>query len=242
LVDFFYRDAHLIATGALSSGHALLENDCSACHGSFDSVQNERCETCHEKLGDELGTYSFTAHYLYRSNDFQNVAPSVHEASCAECHGEHGGRDADLIVVRDGQCQACHFGSFDRDHPQFSFAIKAEAEGHTDRAGITFPHIQHVAELMDQESLVDVERACLYCHNPQPDGRGFEPLSFDRHCDACHLTVGTATPRLPIQGPDADSLGVLPLSAIQAQGGPGTRWSWFANPNELQTVVARIRK
>ncbi len=238
LVDFFYRDAHLISTGELSSGHALLENNCGACHDAFDTVQNERCETCHEKLGDEIGTYSFTAHYLYRSGDFENVETSAHEVPCATCHGEHGGRDADLTTVSNGQCQACHFDSFDDDHPQFSFAANDEP----DRSGITFAHIEHIAELMDQEALDDVEQACLYCHNAQPDGRNFEPISFDRHCDACHLTIGTATPRLPIQGSDSGSLGVLSLEAIREQGGVGTRWSWFANPNELQTVGSRIRK
>lgn len=238
LFDFLRGDAHFISTGAMSSGHALLENDCGACHGSFESVQNERCETCHEKLGDELGTYSFTAHYIYRSNDFGRVEPSPHEVPCASCHGEHQGRDADLTRVSDAQCQACHFDAFDHDHPEFAFAANDEP----DPAGIAFPHIHHIAELMEQESLDDVERACLYCHNPQPDGRSFAPLDFDRHCDACHLTIGTSTPRLPLQGDDPDDLGVLSLSTIQAQGGPGTRWAWFSNPNELQEVGSRIRK
>lgn len=236
IYDFFGRDARFISSGPLSSGHAMIEADCAACHASFAEVEDTRCATCHEKLGDPIGTYSFAKHYLYRENDFNRVVPSPDEVTCATCHGEHHGREASLVAVADARCATCHFASFDRQHPQFDFA----AEGQEEQAGIAFAHVHHVREVMKQRGLVDLERACLACHNPQADGRGFAPIDFDAHCDECHLTIGTATARLPIHA--EGELGVETLDAIRDHGGPGTRWAWFADPNEFQAAGGRVRK
>ncbi len=156
----------------------------------------EKCSVCHEKYGDELGVYSFGAHYVYRSDDFRRLVPSEHERPCFSCHLEHEGRDGSIKAVADSQCRTCHeFRSFNDGHPQFDFA----AESIADDGAVSFGHTHHVRELMKKEGLEDLERACLYCHNAQADGRNFDPIDFDRHCDACHLQATTATPALPIR-------------------------------------------
>ncbi len=233
--DFLWRDARFLSNGPLSSSHAVSESDCAACHTPFGEVTSDACSTCHEKVGDALGIYSFAAHYVYRSNDFQRVKTSEHETSCAGCHTEHLGREAEITPVGDGRCLPCHdFGSFNREHPAFERAARPDDDA------LAFTHVHHTREVMARFGLVDLERACLYCHNPQTDGRSFEPLDFDRHCDACHLSASTATPRLPAATPEAP--GVATLAELIEGREPGTRWALFANPNEYRQVGGRVSK
>ena len=236
-IDFRWRDARFLSNGPLSSSHATLEQDCATCHEPFGEVSNDACSTCHEKYGDELGVYSFASHYLYRSNDFQRLKTSEQETTCAACHAEHLGREAEITRLGDSHCLACHaFGSFNTEHPQFAFA----ANNIPDDDALAFTHIHHTREVMASQGLVDVERACLYCHSPKPDGRSFEAVDFDRHCDACHLTAATATARLPVEADDTP--GVVTLATLVERQDPGTRWALFANPNEYRQVGSRVSK
>ncbi|MEM7352230.1 MAG: cytochrome c3 family protein [Acidobacteriota bacterium] len=235
LIDFQWGNSHFVSNGPLSSAHATLENDCAACHTPFGQVESEACSTCHEKYGDELGVFSFASHYLYRSNDFQRLQESEHETACAGCHTEHLGREAQITRIDDSQCLTCHaFGSFNREHPPFELASAPDDDA------LAFTHIHHTREVMERQGLQDVERACLFCHNPQSDGKSFEPLDFDRHCDACHLTAQTTTARLPIAS--AEGPGVTTLAELVDTQPPGTRWALFANPNEYRQVGSRVAK
>ena len=235
LVDSLRERPTLLSNGPLSSSHANLEAECSACHTPLEDVADASCSTCHEKYGDELGSYTWNAHYLYRSGDFTRLVSSPDEMSCATCHVEHEGREAEITRVADAQCVVCHeYGSFNRDHPQFDFV------GEKDDETLSFQHTHHVAEVMERNEIEDLERACLTCHEPRADGSSFEPIRFDRHCDSCHLTTGVRTPALPVAA--ADTPGVASLETIQASGRPGTRWSFFLNPRELRQAGGRVVK
>ncbi|MDH3744082.1 MAG: cytochrome c3 family protein [Acidobacteriota bacterium] len=228
----FFRGGRWASKGALSSAHAAFGADCSNCHATdARSVTDGKCSSCHEKFGDELGVYTFAAHYLYRSDDFRRLVPSAEETPCYACHVEHEGRHTEITRVGDARCEACHFASFADEHPEFDFV----AEAIEDPAAIDFAHIRHVREVIKHQRLEDIEAACLYCHNAQPDGRAFESISFDRHCDSCHLTTTTSTPGLPIAGAvDDGTLGVETLEQIAERGGPTSRWVYFSNPNEFR--------
>ncbi len=230
----------LISNGPLSSNHALFGEDCSTCHTPFGDVTDAQCESCHEKYGDELGIHTFASHYLYRSGDFTRVVPSPDEVSCMTCHTEHVGRQTPITNVVDGRCLSCHdFGSFNTRHPEF----EPTAEALADEANLKFPHAYHVSEVKDYQDLSDVEQTCLYCHNPNPDGKTFQALDFDRHCDACHLTSSISTPwLLNADNAPAGMPGVFTLDKIRAQRSPGTRWAEYMNPNEVQQRSTRVRK
>ncbi len=230
----FTGSSRWASKGPLSSAHAAFE--CGSCHASdARTVTDEKCSSCHEKFGDELGVYTFASHYLYKSDDFRRLVPSSDEKPCSACHLEHEGRHADITRVGDARCETCHFASFDKDHPEFDFA----AEEIPDPAALDFAHVHHVREVMKRQKLDDIEASCLYCHNAQPDGRAFQPTSFDRHCDACHLTAAVSTPGLPIAGAAA---GVETLEQIAERGGPGTRWVYFSNPNEFRVRGSAVVK
>ena len=227
----------LISNGPLSSNHAPFGDDCSNCHTPFGDVSVDQCGVCHEKYGDDVGVHTFTSHYLYRSGDFSRVVPDPNEPACFACHTEHVGREAPITQVSDAQCLTCHeYGSFNRNHPEFEF----HAEAQPDAANLKFPHAFHVSEVQDRQEVGDVEQTCLYCHNPDPDGKNFQAIDFDRHCDACHLTTSVSTPFLAVK--DGDEPGVLTLETIQARQAPGTRWSYYVNANDFQQRGASVRK
>ena len=93
---------------------------------------------------------------------------------------------------------------------------------------------------MQEEELLDPEQACLYCHNAEADGKSFQAVDFDRHCDACHLTVTSGTPALPVAADGA--AGVTTLEGIVAEAGPGTRWALFTDPGEFRQRGANVSK
>lgn len=231
------QEGALVSNGPLSSNHAAFGSDCASCHTPFESVTDDKCSTCHEKFGDELGTYTFDAHYLYRTADFTRVVPSPNESACFTCHGEHQGREASITDVPDRACQQCHeYDSFNEGHPEFAVL----ADSTVDDGRLKFPHTIHVTEVSQREDLVDTEQACLYCHNATSDGRGFEPLSFEAHCDACHLTTSEATPWLPVA--TAEAPGVLPLESLRALERPGSLWTYYTNPGEFRSRGTSVQK
>jgi hypothetical protein len=239
IADLMFLKSSVTTSGPLSSFHAKFEKDCASCHTKFESVTNAKCSVCHEKTGDELGIYTLAAHEVYRSGDLQRITSSAKRATSAEkehacflCHQEHEGREALITSVPDSRCTDCHvFGSFNKNHPQFEFAAKQIPDDST----MKFTHIRHVQEVVKREKLVDIERACLYCHNPQPDGKNFSPIAFEAHCGACHLTPNMETPPLRIKDlNDPAAPGVETLEALRARRSPGTTWVANTNPNEFK--------
>ena len=230
------QQGELVSNGPLSSNHAAFGGDCQTCHTPFSDVSSDKCAVCHEKYGDELGVHTFASHYLYRSGDFTRLVPAAHEPACFGCHTEHVGRDNPITAVADAMCQQCHeVESFDA-HPEFDAVVDSVGED----GGLKFPHTHHVNEVRDREDLADIEQTCLYCHNATEGGTGFQPISFDQHCDTCHLTTSDATPWVTTAS--ADGPGVLTLEALRAQQRPGSLWAYYTNPNEFQNRGGAVRK
>src|SRR5262245_17645514 len=116
-VDRLFFHSRFISGGPLSSAHASFENDCARCHRRGKTVADDKCSVCHEKTGDELGVFTFAAHAVYRSGDPSRAvgerASRGHLFTCADCHSEHRGRDAQITRMSDRQCVGCHdYGSF----------------------------------------------------------------------------------------------------------------------------------
>lgn len=240
-LDYTVGRASLLSNGPVSTSHALIETDCAACHG-FDrrgTVPSSRCESCHEQYGDALGTYSFAAHFVYRSNDpgrIEQPQLAGHAGECASCHPEHLGRPAAITDVPDSRCEPCHFASFHRDHPEFEFV----REGLADAGSLAFTHVRHVREVMRDRRVTELEQACLYCHFATADGTGFEPIDFDLHCSGCHLEGKEGLDLLPLR--TTGRTGVETVEQIRARGGLGTRWTAFVNPAEFRQLGEAIGK
>lgn len=227
----------LISNGPLSSNHAGFGDQCSTCHNALGDVTNDKCMVCHEKYGDEVGVHTFTSHYLYRSGDFTRVVPSENEAACFTCHNEHVGRDNAITAVTDDQCAVCHeFESFNDGHPEFAFV----GDSLSDPGNLKFPHTLHVLQVRARQGVTDAEQTCLYCHTPDTDGKNFQPLSFEKACNACHLTTVISTDWLDTSS--GDGLGVATLETIRSSGDPGTLWAYYTNPNEFRSRGPQIQK
>ena len=109
LVQAGVRGEHRIyEAGAVSTPHAMFENDCKQCHidnwaplqrlTSFSdhvhSVSNEKCVVCHIGPG-------------HHSNQIPEHGDLPGQLSCAKCHREHEG-DEQLARVADRHCTDCH--------------------------------------------------------------------------------------------------------------------------------------
>lgn len=240
LLSTFFMSSSFVTSGELSSKHATFEADCAKCHIPFGNVTDAKCRTCHEKTGDRPGVYSFGAHYIFRSGDSGRMEEGMKnhahdEQPCASCHPDHMGRSATITQVSDTRCTGCHpVGSFNRNHPEFEFAQKSIPDDST----LIFTHIKHVKlvleKLQKERGSAFREQACLHCHTARPDGKSFNPISFDAHCGDCHLTTSSETPPLPVKDTgDPFSPGVETLDMIQRRRGPGTQWAFYTNPNEF---------
>jgi hypothetical protein len=242
-VIFFLADAFIgnaaTVTGKLSENHALFAKDCSSCHTPGKGVTNANCLSCHRKSGMDPATFTFARHYEYHSGETDRSAPENKEGTCASCHSEHKGRLQPLQQVADGNCATCHTqGSFASagGHPEFQFVRDTLEES----ANLKFTHVIHVRRVMERDSLPEAEAACLSCHVPASDGRSFQPISYAKSCDGCHLD-GESTPFVPLRG--GGQPGVVTLDEIRRSGTPGTQWAdhWNANEVAVQGSIARKR-
>jgi len=255
LADFFLLKSNFTASGPVSTYHATFEKDCKKCHDTKTrEVTDENCSVCHEKAGAKADSvmlaaaqtvYTFDSHYLYRSMDLSRVQSKMQEYDgrkmpCYACHPEHLGRQARITQVPDNRCLECHkYGSFNKDHPEFD-VLAGIMPDHSpltapDDSTLKFTHIRHVKEVRkklkkEQREDKDVERVCLYCHNPKPDGKSFKPIEFDDHCSgsSCHITEAASD--LPI----SNSTGVETLETIRNRRGVGTQWATYMNPRVFQ--------
>lgn len=239
-VDHIFLSASFSSPGPLTSNHANFEQDCLKCHEPTNEVSDAKCQTCHEKFGDDIGVYSYDSHYLYRSDKFSRIemAAAKHgsnQENCYSCHQEHNGRLAAVTEVPDNNCLNCHdYGSFNSGHPEFQFARDLIP----DDSAIRFTHARHadfVSKFLVQKGERSyIEETCLYCHNPGDDGRGFQAIDFDKHCADCHLTAGSETPLLNIK--KGNAVGVETLNMVRRKMSPGTRWAFYTNPNEFTAL------
>ncbi len=249
--DAWLSRGELISNGPLSSAHASFEDDCQACHTSFEPVSDQKCLVCHEKYASDPALHSFDSHYVYRSNDLTRAYRRQGETACFDCHPEHGGRQARIISVGDSKCLPCHeFDAFDSAHPQFDFL----AEGQSDDSKLSFTHIRHVQNVRREKTLDDIEEACLACHQPLADGKRFAPIDFELHCQGCHLgpaqrvqseQLDVLPPGRALVTPQGGlNLGVESLATVRRRQGPGEQWALQASPAEFRErggTVVKLR-
>jgi hypothetical protein len=130
-------------TGALSSVHHGLEDQCEACHTEpFVAVRDETCLTCHEDIAGHAaqprqsaarGPMSWgDAAQWQVAHAFSKPGPGA----CTDCHTEHEGAGR-MEPTRERFCSDCHStlderltdttlanaGDFGKAHPQFQAAV-----------------------------------------------------------------------------------------------------------------------
>ena len=143
----FHAD-EIWSSGSLSSAHAGLKGNCTACHVKpFEAVRDTACKTCHSKVHDHADPIRL-ARARPDLGRWRRIELAFKETfdlppgRCVECHTEHEGKK-EMPVTAQRFCADCHgdlrkklpdtplpdAGDFGRAHPQFSPVLIAGWSG-----------------------------------------------------------------------------------------------------------------
>ncbi len=194
-------------SGPLSESHAMIEDDCGACHmRPFERTTNNACLACHALVENH-------------ADPAEHPSVSLEAHRCASCHKEHNGKLAPTETASVA-CATCHerireispesqFGnisSFAVDHTPFRMAVivgvGTDANGSvfpqiervpfdpqnppSEGSGLKFPHNKHLAEAGVKTPGGNTILRCADCHQQEPGGNLMRPIKFDRDCSGCH--------------------------------------------------------
>jgi hypothetical protein len=157
-------DRRVYSAGNLSSAHAVLTKQCSACHvstlGFYDKkVIDQKCLACHDGSMHHA-TQAFTP-------------------TCATCHTDHRGT-IKLAATSDANCAQCHakletrgssanfvksISSFEGNHPEFA-ALRGERR---DPGTIQLNHYVHLQANLLGPNGNRVQMLCVDCHRSATD-------------------------------------------------------------------------
>lgn len=139
----------VLMPGKVIRGHAKTEDKCDACHVRFDREgQNGRCRECHKNVSRDIQAR-------------QGYHGRVKEQSCRNCHTEHKGREA-LIVMLDEQ----RF-----DHRQTDYLLRGK-HAEVDCAKCHAPGRKHR----------EAPGTCVGCHKKDDTHKG----KLGTKCADCH--------------------------------------------------------
>lgn len=188
-------------SGPLANVHRQSRDRCEDCHRNlFERVTDEACTSCHNAT---------------REHGAGATAPGKMQPRCADCHREHNG-DTGFSDYGPRLCTACHdqpitagdgrtlavVKRFSDAHPDFAVTLAGE-NGVAERIALTSRPREHSGLLFDHAGHLraggisgpdgKVTLDCGDCHEPEAEGRRFQPVSMTRHCEACHqLAFDTA--------------------------------------------------
>jgi hypothetical protein len=133
------------SAGPLSSAHASLSRNCTACHAkAFVAVRDSSCKTCHATVHDHADPARLVA--AITPTDFagrlkRTIATTFNRPAgrCVDCHAEHQGEQT-MALPAQKFCADCHgnlqaklpdtdlpnAGDFGTSHPQFTPAIQLQ--------------------------------------------------------------------------------------------------------------------
>jgi len=142
----------VLEPGDLIKGHAKAEADCENCHSHFNKQQqDELCVKCHDHddiardLADKKGYHG-----------------KMKREACKDCHADHKGRDARIVVLDEKKF----------DHDLTDFALK-------DKHREVKCEKCHVPALKKYR---DAPQECYGCHKKDDKHKG----ALGEKCDDCH--------------------------------------------------------
>lgn len=142
----------LVMPGPVIEGHAKLERDCNKCHRAFSKeTQSELCLDCHKDVARDV-----------RDNKgFHGRMVGIKERQCKDCHGEHKGRQADVV----------HLDKELFDHERTDFQLKG---GHA-KVDCTACH-------KSGKKFREAPSQCIDCHRKEDPHQGH----LGEKCADCH--------------------------------------------------------
>lgn len=197
-------DRRVYSAGSLSTAHAVLTKQCSACHlsnlGFYDAkVSDQKCLACHDGPLHHA-TQAFTP-------------------ACASCHADHRGAIR-LAATSDANCTQCHanlatrgsstsfvrtINSFESNHPEFAVL----RSGRRDPGTIQLNHSVHLQPNLLGPNGSRVQMVCADCHRSAADASGPWPYGDSKSL--------AGTPKdLLANGPKSGSSISMPSRAYMA--------------------------
>ncbi|MEL6965097.1 MAG: hypothetical protein AAFO01_20280, partial [Pseudomonadota bacterium] len=189
-------DQNLTIPGPLTATHDNL-------------IDGQRCSLCHEGharegllLAQALVEYQDMSTLCSQCHGFEGRSLRPHnfpgsgddtrkDVSCAGCHTEHKGVNADISHIPDADCHSCHtadrrFETFAKgsnpEHPPFS-----RDYGHLRRSAIAFNHTKHFdTHFKKPEVQMQRPASCTTCHTPSNTTGALTIPSFEQSCASCH--------------------------------------------------------
>lgn len=207
-------------------------------------VETRACSICHQ---EHLGP---------------GPMKKVADAQCASCHADQKVMTASANYGKQLPAEKFHlrahppqqivfemprpdagytqvFAAFHRDpaqggHPEFQL-IREKAR---DPDTLRFNHARHFAS--DIPPVKGQKLDCNYCHKPDPQGRFYERVNFEAHCQACHaLQFDERNPRLHLPHGDANLVRTF-LRTLPAQYAELARTqNSAAGYNDVKTFIAQ---
>ena len=144
----------LVMPGELSEAHAKIENVCADCHSPFGkTTQKALCLNCHKDVQNDIEL----------SRGFHGHSQQVKEQDCKNCHAEHKGRDAHLVL----------FDKTTFPHDQTNFKL----QGAHANPSVTCDEC-HLAG----KKFRDISPDCFSCHQKDDHHNG----QLGKDCASCH--------------------------------------------------------
>jgi len=173
-----------VMPGPLIQGHAEYEPECESCHKRFNRAeQRALCLDCHEEVAGDVAA----------SQGFHGKSADVGTETCASCHTDHEGRNADITGLDEA--------TFDHSFTDYELLGKhAEADCEACHAPET-KHRDATNTCESCHSEDDVHEGnlgsdCASCHNPSDwtdtdfdhESTGFplEGKHAETECSGCH--------------------------------------------------------
>ena len=209
---------------------------------------SKACLSCHKMTRNALNPHG---HGLNELNDMSRKALNSTEVStsdltsavgrtifpvgarysdgihCSTCHREHQGSGADLKLVSNARCQACHqkqFNSLRNGHPVFK---KYPAK---QRTHINFDHNSHFNKhipklIAEGDRTKTIPKHCTGCHAANPGDGQMAVKPFAEICSSCHLNQILGTERA--SGPKGIAFLTLPgldVASLRKKGADIGKW------------------
>lgn len=144
----------LVMPGEVIADHADIEPECSSCHKVFNKgAQRDLCMDCHETIATDIEAAA----------GFHGKHPDAKAEQCSECHTEHEGRDANVVIL--------DATGFDHSFTNFELVgkhLEADCDGchqpsAKHRDAVTECVACHEDETPHQQTMGD---DCATCHQP----------------------------------------------------------------------------
>jgi mono/diheme cytochrome c family protein len=183
-------DPRVYSAGGLSTAHAVLTKQCSACHlsnlGFYDKkVIDPKCLTCHDgPLHHKMQAFT---------------------PPCAACHSDHRGAIR-LAATSDANCTQCHadlathgsttryvrnIGSFESNHPEFAI-LRSQSR---DSGTIQLNHYLHLQPNLLGPNGSHVQMVCTDCHRSAADAAVRWPFGDLKSQEVTSRDLSSASPK-----------------------------------------------